>query len=68
MHTIEQTHDAIKRLVVRGAPAIGIAAATAFVWRVMEREKRLAKPIYTPSNTLRPVVQPPSTFSGHLIG
>ena len=25
--TIEQTHDAIKRLVVRGAPAIGIAAA-----------------------------------------
>ncbi len=24
--TIEQTHDAIKRLVVRGAPAIGIAA------------------------------------------
>ncbi len=25
--TIEQTHDAIQRLVVRGAPAIGIAAA-----------------------------------------
>ena len=25
--TIQQTHDAIKRLVVRGAPAIGIAAA-----------------------------------------
>ncbi len=25
--TIEQTHDAIKRLVVRGAPAIGISAA-----------------------------------------
>ena len=25
--TIETTHDAIKRLVVRGAPAIGIAAA-----------------------------------------
>lgn len=25
--TVEQTHDAIKRLVVRGAPAIGIAAA-----------------------------------------
>jgi len=25
--TIEQTHDAIRRLVVRGAPAIGIAAA-----------------------------------------
>lgn len=25
--SIEQTHDAIKRLVVRGAPAIGIAAA-----------------------------------------
>ena len=26
-HTVEQTHDAIGRLVVRGAPAIGIAAA-----------------------------------------
>lgn len=25
--TVEQTHDAIRRLVVRGAPAIGIAAA-----------------------------------------
>lgn len=25
--TVDQTHDAIKRLVVRGAPAIGIAAA-----------------------------------------
>ncbi len=25
--TVQQTHDAIKRLVVRGAPAIGIAAA-----------------------------------------
>lgn len=26
-HTVAQTHDAIRRLVVRGAPAIGIAAA-----------------------------------------
>lgn len=26
-NTVEQTHDAIRRLVVRGAPAIGIAAA-----------------------------------------
>ena len=26
-NTVEETHDAIKRLVVRGAPAIGIAAA-----------------------------------------
>lgn len=32
--TVEQTHDAIRRLVVRGAPAIGIAAAYGVVLAV----------------------------------
>lgn len=30
--TAEQMWDAIKRLVVRGAPAIGLAAALAYGW------------------------------------
>ncbi len=38
-HTLEQTHDAIRRLVVRGAPAIGIAAAYGVCVAVAEADR-----------------------------
>jgi methylthioribose-1-phosphate isomerase len=37
--TAEQVHDAIKRLVVRGAPAIGVAAAYGMILACREMEK-----------------------------